>query len=464
MSIMKNSILIAMLWSGLTSCFNEYLDKKPDQKLVVPASLTDFQALLDNVNSSEMNADPALGFIAADDFYITDAGFSSLIDIEKNAYIWADEVYGANGYVDDWIRPYRQIFCTNVVLEGVEKIKPEESEAEMRNAVKGSALFFRATAYYNLAQLFRPAYSVENAAETPGLPLKLESNVNLAPVISELQMTYNQILKDLTEAAGILPESSHIKSRPDRKAANAMLARVYLTMGMYELAEQYADKVLQQYRVLIDYNTLQTSSTRPFPPSLPGGNPEVLFHSVIVGGYPYLRSTLVSVDPSLYNAYADNDLRKLLFFRSRANGIYTFKGSYGPALPGNTTSLFSGLSTDEVFLIRAECRARRGDVPAALEDLNTLLVTRWVTGTYSPYEAGTAKEALDIILLERRKQLVGRGLRWTDLRRLNQSEEYAKEISRTVNGQKIILAPGDKKYTFPVPVSELTNGVEQNPR
>ena len=464
MSIMKNSILIVIVFAGLTSCFSEYIDKKPDQKLVVPVSLADFQALLDNVNGSEMNADAALGFIAADDFYITDAGFSSLIDIEKNTYMWADEVYGANGYVDDWIRSYRQIFCTNVVLEGLEKIRPQESESETWNTVNGSALFFRATAYYNLAQLFRPPYSAQTASATPGLPLKLESNVNLPPVISDLQMTYDRIIKDLTEAVSALPGASHIKSRPDRKAANAMLARVYLTMGLYELAEQYADKVLQEYSTLTDYNTLQTSSNRPFPPSLPGGNPEVLFHSVIASGYPYLRSTQVSVDASLYNTYANNDLRKSLFFRARGNGIYTFKGSYSPALPGNVSSLFSGLATDEVFLIRAECRARRGDVSRALQDLNTLLVTRWVTGTYSPYASAYAKEALDIILAERRKQLVGRGLRWTDLRRLNQSKDYAIEISRTVNGKKIILAPGDKKYTFPVPVSELINGIEQNPR
>ncbi len=448
----------------LGGCAKTFLDKKPDQKLVVPTSLTDFQAILDKVNASEMNAEPALGYVAADDFYIIDAGLASLIEIEKNAYMWADDVYGANTYVVDWVNPYRQIFNANVVLEGLDKFKPMETEIEIKDGIRGSALFFRATAYYNLAQLFRPAYSVKLATVTSGVPLKLESNINSAPAITDLQKTYDQIVKDLTEATDLLPDASHIKSRPDKKAANAMLARVYLTMGLYELAEKHADKVLAKYNMLLDYNTLTVSSSRPFPPSLPNGNVEVLFHSVIASGYPYLRSNQVSVDHALYNSYASNDLRKSLFFRDRGNGVYTFKGSYSPTLQGNTSSLFSGLSVDEVYMIRAECRARKGDVLLAFEDLNKLLMKRWVTGTYVPYKTATAKEALDIILMERRKQLVGRGLRWSDLRRLNQEENYAIEISRTVNGQNIVLAPGDKKYTFPIPAKELVNGIEQNPR
>ena len=56
-----------------------------------------------------------------------------------------------------------------------------------------------------------------------------------------------------------------------------------------------------------------------------------------------------------------------------------FKGSYN-----GTLFAFTGLATDEIFLVRAECRARTGDINGAMDDLNRLLQQRWKTGTFVP--------------------------------------------------------------------------------
>lgn len=450
-----------IILSGMTSCFSEYIDKKPDQKLVVPTSVSDFQALLDQVQDSQMNVEPTLGFIASDDFYITDAGFNALSDIQQAVYLWADDVYGSDRVIQDWARPYRQIFRANVVLEGMANIKKVTPEG---NLVKGSALYFRAMAYYNLAQLFRPPYSKNTADHTAGIPLKSESDVTQKPEASTLQQTYEQIINDLNDALLLLPGYTEIKSRPDQKAANALLARVYLTMGLYEQAEAYADRVLSVHPALIDYNTLLASSNRPFPPSLPYGNEEVLFHSVLSSGNSYIGNSLVSVDSLLFDTYDENDLRKVLFFQRNASGLYTFKGSYSPSLLGNYYAFFSGLAVDEMYLIRAECRARNNKTALALEDLNLLLSSRWRTGTYVPVSNLSSEDALKKILEERRKQLVGRGLRWSDLRRLNQEGPFATEVQRLIRGQKYVLAPGDHRYTFPIPEEEIRETIEQNPR
>ena len=65
--------------------------------------------------------------------------------------------------------------------------------------------------------------------------------------------------------------------------------------------------------------------------------------------------------------YADEDLRRVIFFQSGSGG-YRFKGSYTGIL-----GVFCGLSVNELILTRAECRARSGDGEGARADLNRLL-------------------------------------------------------------------------------------------
>jgi AAA+ ATPase superfamily predicted ATPase len=99
-----------------------------------------------------------------------------------------------------------------------------------------------------------------------------------------------------------------------------------------------------------------------------------------------------------------------------------------------------------------------------LTDLNHLLVRRWKTGTFVPFTAATAEEALDLILLERRKELVFRGVRWMDLKRLNK-EGRNIELVRNLDGQIYRLAPNDLRYAMAIPkdIIQMT-GIAQNPR
>ena len=125
---------------------------------------------------------------------------------------------------------------------------------------------------------------------------------------------------------------------------------------------------------------------------------------------------------------------------------------------------FTGLATDEVYLIKAECAARRNDVTTAMNYLNNLLVTKWKTGTFVPYTATSSQDALNEILTERRKELVWRAIRWVDIKRLNK-EGANITLTRILNGQTYTLPPNSPLYEMPIPSDEISlSGIQQNPR
>ena len=59
-----------------------------------------------------------------------------------------------------------------------------------------------------------------------------------------------------------------------------------------------------------------------------------------------------------------------------------------------------------------------------------------------------------------------RGLRWTDLRRLNRDPRYAVTLTRSINGTTYMLPPNDARYVYPIPdaVIAANPGMEQNVR
>lgn len=442
----------------LFSCNQEFLDQKPDKALLVPKTSADFQALLDY--TTIMNVSPGLPHIASDEFYTTDEVWQTLLPDERNTYIWAADIYEGNTN-RDWSDLYKQVFYANIVLDGLERSKGN-LDLRVDEELKGSALFFRSFAFYNLALTFSMPYQEHTAASELGIPLRLTADVNATSVRSSLKETYNQIIGDLVLAESLLSTAVPVKSRPSKTAAQALLARVFLGMGRYDDAFMYANRALQYNSDLIDYNHPDTTVVGLFQPVLPNGNPEVIFYSGLIAT-TYSFSPLTSVDTTVFNAYEPGDLRKSVFFRNRGNGVFTFKGTYSGYISG--FPLFGGFANDELYLIRAECRARKDDLIGAQDDLNNLLENRYESGMYEPFVHDDKEVTLDKILMERRKQLLGRGLRWYDLKRLNSDPQFATTLTRVIGGNTYTLPPNDKRYAFPIPDEEvLGSGLQQNPR
>jgi len=464
-AIILTYMMTAIAATVIFSC-NKYLDVKQDSAEALVSTASDGQLLLDNY--SAMNTGYSSdGEASADNYYLTDKSYNALSAEDRNIYIWLPTAQRATA-APQWQNPYKVVYQANIVIEAMAKL-PAATDV---NTVKGSALFFRSFAFYQVAQLYCKPYTA-TAAQDPGIPLRLSSDVNAKSVRGTVAQTYQQIINDLQTAVSLLPQTSSISSRPNKAAAYALLARTYLAMADYTNAGKAAAQALELQGALIDYNTLNPASGTPFIRF----NKEVIFQAIMIGtAYSFpngvftqndatMDPSVAKIDPVLYASYADNDLRQRIFFKGNTGTdtlTYSFKGNYD-GTPGN--AFFDGLATDEMYLTRAECSARAGDATSAMADLNTLLKTRYATGTFTNITASSADDVLIKVLTERRKELIFRGLRWTDLRRLNSDNRFQVTLKRTIGGQVYTLPPNDLRYVQLLPVDVIANSsLPQNPR
>ncbi|SEN07939.1 SusD family protein [bacterium A37T11] len=456
---MKQNIIIfiAVVFLSFGGCKkqDEFLNEKVNISQTVPTTLEDFQNLLNNEDAFNYLKDPSLGALTGEDYYVSNKNWNSAVVNARNAYIFASDIYEGSGSAADWSNPYKAVYITNVVLDGINNLKSSNSPDEVAK-VKGQALFYRSWNFYNLLQTYSMTYDSLTATADLGIPLRLTSDFNIRVIRSSVKDCYTQILSDLQTCLDLLPQTSEVLTRPNKITVNAFLARIYLAIGNYQEAFKNADTVLENKHDLLDFNNVSTTA---YPNLFTSFVPEDIYHSTL-NAYNFLGAGYAFIDSTLYASYDINDLRKSVFFVMRPSGILTYRGSYD-----YRGAAYSGLATDEIYLIRAECLARLGNVNAAMDDLNRLLYYRWKQGTFVSYSASGSEEALGIILAERRKELINRGLRWTDLRRLNKESRFESTLTRSVNGLNYTLPPNDKRYAMPIPASEIKlMGLIQNER
>lgn len=445
-----------------TACRKKFLEEKPNSKIIQPNSISDLQGLLDNFEVLNQNY-PSLSQLSCDEYYyLSKANWQSArTATERNSYIWDKDVYGGEIDVSSWNGPYASIFYVNNILESAKKIAPPSEDQLALNNVVGAAYFFRAYNYFELLKSYAPVYDESTAVSDPGVPLRLTPDIDELFPRASLKQCYDQVIIDLTEAkellAGTVPSTA--RNRPSKLAAYALFARIYLSMRKYDLAYRYADSTLNFYKKLINYNTVSLTASTPFSLT----NDETIL-STNISSYNAItyRNTeeVLNVDTLLMSTYGNDDLRKVVFFTEIRPGIFYVRRGYF----GSGIAPYNGLATDEMYLIKAETAARLDKTDVALASLNELLSQRFRTGSFIPLTAGTSAEALELVLAERRKELVWRGLRWDDLRRFNK-EGANITLYRNLDGETYELPPNSPRWVFNIPQDEINySGIKQNDR
>ena len=427
----------------LSSC-NKYLDLKSSNKMAVPVKLSDLQALLDDQTYMNNLRTPSMVQSYCDDSYAPDAVYAKYTADMKLQYQWKAVDYF---FPNDWSTGYNPIYTSNYCLEQLANISNSASMDKEWNNVKGSALFYKAYYYLGLLWAFAPAYDPKSDNRGQGIVLRGSSDFNRESRFATVEEGYNEVINLATWSIDLLPDFPLVKTRPSKWAAYALLARAYLSMGRFEDAQKYATSALELNNGLIDFNNpddgIVINANLPFTKF----TKETIFYSEMTQKFVlHNPSKNAAVDTMLYRSYDTEDLRKLAYYKIVGKDM-VFKGTHSSSI----NALFTGLSTAELFLISAESKIRNGDMVGGAADLNKLLKSRW--NKKMPFREKVithTASGLDEVLLERRKELLYRGLRWSDIKRLN-LEGRNIILKRIAEGELVTLNPNSPMYQLPLP-------------
>jgi len=425
----------ALLFSGCKKLIEIDLPVDKNTPETVFSTTSTAVAALNNVYS----------FIGANTPFVGESGISlraALMSDELSTilsttdYEYLNIYTGLDGW-NIWDASYRElIYRVNSILEGISKSKSLPERA--KQILTAEAKFSRAWLYFYLVNLY---------GDVP-LVLTTDFKVNSAIARTSVEMVYKQIEQDLIEAQNALSEnfldrdlisSTNERIRPNKGAATAMLARVYLYEGKWMEAEVEATKLITNtnYQLLPDVNTvflknsleaiwqLQPNALDPDSKNSPDGR--WLINSY--GGDPfYFLST------NLLNSFEQNDERRTKWVTTSPSGAtiaYKYKEGWGTTDQNEYTMV---LRIAEQYLIRAEARARmnklKGD-NSAESDLNIIRTRAGLAAT----GASTQDEFIMAILKERQIELfLEWGHRWLDLKRTGNINAIMSKVAPEKGG------------------------------
>lgn len=442
------TLLILLVGTVLTGC-SDFLDEKSDKKLAVPTTIQDLEALLGYTSDMNLSYCAIIGEVASDNLFLSDDTWLALNrDEDRAMYVWQFlptlETY--------WAGSYNRVLNTNVVLENVDDI--EEVTELKRNHVKGMALFYRALSFFDLLQIFSRSFDPETAANVPGIVLRLSGDIDEELYRNDQQACMFQIEKDLLAAEKLLEGwMPNYPTQPSIASVYALLSKYYLMIKDYDKSLHFASRCLEIKSDLLNYNTIPEGKY-PFERY----NTEVLFYAQS-SGQTMVQESRARVAPELYEMYMASDKRKELFFTINADGYQMFTGDYGK---GSSSQKFCGLTTAEVWLTSAECNIRLNKIEEAVEDMHHFIQHRYIA-TDHRLETMEKEEFLHFVLDERRKELIFRGVRWFDLKRLTSEESRVDRLVRKIEGNEITISIEQlKEFRFALPQSVIdATGIEQ---
>ncbi|MCK7554503.1 RagB/SusD family nutrient uptake outer membrane protein [Chitinophaga sedimenti] len=433
--ILKSFFTILVFASVSTWCSSckDFLAASPNRDLNELDNLEDLQRLLDQ--STHNSEYPSSVMLCGESYYIRTVDWvNSTNAYEKACYIWSKDVF----VEDDWYYTYRRLFDQNLVLKSLGKLNVDKDNEDFKR-IKGTALFLRAYNMYHLSQALAPQYSSATLNTKTDIALLDQPVINETRGDATVKEIYESLVGDCLVAKNLLPDIMIYNTRPSKAAVWALLGKIYLQMGEYRLSGQAADSSLKYQPTLLDFNRVDSTVAAPF---VPKDNPEVLFLS-LVRTSSFMGPSTCKVDSVLYKSYGKNDLRKGLFFQRNTDGSFRFRGNYNGTV---SAFLFNGLGADEVYLIAAEARARLGEIESSMTYLNKMAEKRYKAGSFSGFNPVSQEEALSLVLSERRKEMIFRGVRWSDLKRLNLDERFKDTIARVVDNVAYKLLPNSPQY------------------
>jgi hypothetical protein len=346
-----------------------------------------------------------------------------------------------------WRKSYNHIYLANSILNGLSN--SSSLSVAVKNNLTGEAKFVRAFCYFNLINLFN---------DVPYITTTDYEQSSTAARTSRLAI-YNNIVSDLQEAQNLMSENypTQGKVRPNKWAAAALLARVYLYLEKWPEAEQAATAVINSaaYNLSALNDIFKGNSSEAIWQLLP-----VLAFLNTADGFTFIPYSS-TVKPQyiltdwLVNSFEPGDQRKVTWVASNTVGsqifFYPFKYK---VRSGNTVSEYNMLlRLAEVYLIRSEARTMQNNILQAQSDLNIIRNRAGLPNT----AANSQPSLLIAIEHERQIELFSEcGHRWFDLKRTGR-------INTVLSAEKIGWLPTAALYPIPFNEIQANPNLTQNP-
>lgn len=437
---MKKIIVSVLMLSVIAACKNDYLDIPVEEAVYADSffktsedAVMATNAVYSYLRGWENSAFPyqyMFGVPGDDVVKGSNPGDASFIN-EYDNFSFTATNDGVKGYFNgQWIAIKR-------ANEVITKVPAIEMDANLKARLVAEAKFLRAYYYFNLVRLYGGVPIFD------GLPA--DGNYNIPR--NTATEVYDFIIKDLTEASGILPTSypAGEKGRATKGAALGMLSKVYLYTKNWQKAYDASNQVIGMgYSLDPDYNHLfrfagEFGSESVFEvdnscSSKYGGSQ----YAEVQGVRGQFGWGFFTPSPALENAYEPGDIRKELTIlrngETTPEGDLIKKGDdqavdtynqkvYVPSSQNNAACGYGSeqnirvLRFAEVLLINAEAANELGNTATAITNLNKVRNRAKLPNT----TASSQSAIRNAIWQERRVELAMEGDRFVDLLRTGQA-------------------------------------------
>ena len=457
-----NKILIVLLTAIVfTSCDKEKLNPVPETQFVEEQAFATPDRILQQVLGVYTQTKNG-NFLGGRAIMYGDVRGSEWLNVTNNGVtalqIWNHSVVSTDNQVEGmWSVGYNAINRANIVLKGLDD-NPTIISTAQANIYRAEARFLRALDFFYITTFYgKKPYAADMGASL-GVPLRLTANKgpgNESLVRSTQAQVFAQILADLTFAETNLPltngNAENNVVRVHRNAAIALKTRIYLQMGDYPNVITEANKLVPLVAPFTATSgiahTLSASFTNLFR------TPYQALESVL--SFPMNNTNPPGVQNGL-SLYQNNEFG----LNTGATGILAdpnWKATDTRRTLVTSANRYQKFNDDlnnyvpilrwaEVLLNTAEALARQSTVvdTRALAILNAVRQRSDATTTFAPL---TKTDLINLILNERRIELLGEGHRMWDIQRQN--------LPFPAKGSAPSVAPTAQNYVWPIPASEL---------
>lgn len=234
-----------------------------------------------------------------------------------------------------WNYYYRLVSNANMVINQIDKASGSQAK---RDFYKAQGLTYRAYAFFMLAQFYGRRYLAKNAPQTRGIVLRLTEGSG-AMAASTLEQTYQQILSDLNEAISLYGQCGMTRSQgdvytPDIHVAQAIKARVALTMGDWQTAADAAAKAREGFTLMTNAEYLSGFNTPnqewiwgSYSSEQQNAGQYSFFSQQMGYNRNYYLNNPVLISKRLYDQLPATDIRRQLFLGPQEGEAYSESGN-----------------------------------------------------------------------------------------------------------------------------------------